>query len=923
MTNLLKHYFWIFLTAKVFFEGCWFTCSSRLIDLSMKNLLLFLVLVINQYSYAQDFVISGKITESNQQALPSASVMLLHPEDSSTLYHTVTNTEGEFRMEDIEKGTYIFRATFLGFLPYHQKISSRPKGGLIDLGAMELHPDVIELEEVTISRPNEVVVKEDTVEYNAGSFTTRPNANVEQLLKRLPGLEVERDGNITVQGERVTRIFVDGKEYYGSNLKMATRNLPADAIEKVQVIDEKSEEARFSGVADGQRQKIINVTLKEERRNSDFGKTTAGAGTSGRYTAQGNYDRLSEKNMISIYGSSNNINNYDVASGGSSSGAGGNRSGAGEGIRQGPAGVTTSLSGGLNFFNQFSEKTHINGNYMLDYSNTHIIRNLTRQNFLPEGTAMYSERNLQRNTNSMHLASVGMERKDSINTFRLNTSFNLMGGLMLETSNRESFSPAGDVVNQGIRTSSADNNNLNMNTDLFYGHRFGKSGRLFTVSGQFSLNKDEALGLSDSNISFDSDMAEDEKQRNEQQSFNRDYALKFAYTEPLGNRQFLQINYNLSNRSARTHIEVFDIISEKSLFNEEQSTRFRTGFLYQQAGISYRLNRSKYNLSVGGNLQQSVLSRRLLENNDLASQNFRNFLPYLSYNRKINRFTRIVFNYSTGVREPSVNQLQPVLSRFDPLNIYVGNPALRPEYAHQGRFNFNTSAGASGVFLSGSLTYNYRTNPIVQAVSIDERQVRTVQYVNVSHSNDFAAFLNMGVTLERLYSRIKMGPYLRQGQSFTLLNGVEGLMNQRSLGGNFSYSFIYKEFIDLNLRSNFARTSTHYEVDESRDQEFFTAAYMADATLHFLKKYNFMADFNFQRFRNAGTGFNQSIPILNLSISRFLLKDNRGEIKFSAVNMLNQNVGASQYATVNYIEQSVQNTLGNYYLISFSLNLDK
>jgi hypothetical protein len=185
------------------------------------------------------------------------------------------------------------------------------------------------------------VIRGDTVEYNAGSFGAQPNANLEQLLKRLPGLEVAPNGNVSVQGETLTRIFVDGKEVFGGNLQMATKNLPADAIDKVQVVDGRSEEARFSGVDDGRREKIINVTLKEDRRNMGFGKVTAGAGTDQRYAAQGNYNRLNGGNLLSVMGSSNNVNNLDLTGNAPGNGRGGGSRGG-----QGPAGLLTTHSGG-------------------------------------------------------------------------------------------------------------------------------------------------------------------------------------------------------------------------------------------------------------------------------------------------------------------------------------------------------------------------------------------------------------------------------------------------------------------------------------------------------------------------------------------------------------------------------------------------
>jgi hypothetical protein len=887
-----------------------------------KYFLLFVWLITGSFAYAQNNRIEGKVTDDQNAALPAASVLLLQPRDSSIFAYTVTDTSGLFELKNINSGEFILKITYLSFAPYLKAIVASSDTDKLNMGTIVLKPVTIKLKEVTVTgAKDEVVIKKDTLEYNAGSFGTQPNANVEQLLKKLPGLDVERDGNISVQGENVTKIFVDGKEFFGGNLKMATRNLPADAIDKVQVIDGKSEEARFSGIDDGRRQKVINLTLKEDRRNMGFGKATAGIGTNNRYMAQGNYNRLENDNMMTVTGMSNNINNQGLSSDGSSVGP---QAGSGGGNTPGRQnGLASTHMGGLNAFKALTPKTKINGSYLLNYSGVNIENNLTRQNFLPDGTALYYENSLQRNSNGMHNATAGLEHNDSINTFRLSTNFNFSDAFTSGNSNRQSYSVADSLVNEGERTSTAQNKNMNLNTELFYGHRFGKSGRLFTITNQFSTFEDNATGRSESFTRFINEFEEDLKQRNKQQSNDLNFSSRLAYTEPLGNKQYLQTYYQVSNRASRSNLEVFDIVNETSQVNDEQSSKYSLGYIYQQLGLTYRLNRSKYTLAVGTNVQQSELSRTIGVPGEEVKLRFRNALPNLHFNMQLNKATRLNFDYSTAVTEPAIDQLQPVISRFDPLHQYIGNPGLRPAYTHQGKLVFNTSAVQKRIFLSSSLTFNYTTNPITAAVTIDENQVRTTQYVNVRESNTLGAFVNIGFPVKKINSRFNFSPYLRQGQSVNLLNGIAGSVKQRSAGGNFGYTYRFKEFIDFNLRTLLAITNADYALNKNQSQTFVTSAYMSDATVHFLKKFNLTAEFNYNRFRNAGANFNQAVPILNFSLSRYVLKDNKGEVKLSGLNLLNRNVGISQFATLNYIEQSVQNALGNFYMLSFTYNFNR
>ena len=297
---------------------------------------------------------SGPNNDKKSGGLPSASVLLLQLNDSTIVNNTVTDTSGRFTLTNIDRAGYILKVTFVGYVPYLRNIVDSSAADTLQIGMIELQPDAIALAEVSVKAPKEaVVIKKDTLEYNAGSFTTRANASVELLLKKLPGVEVGPDGAIRVQGENVTRIFIDGKEFFGGDLAMATRNLPADAIYKIEVINRKSKGGQFSGIDDGRTEKIINLTLKEDRRNTGFGKAQAGVGTSGRYSAQGNYNLFTKSNQLAIVGRSNNINNQEISS---------------EGLgAAGQNGVVTTHMGGVNVSRQLTKQTSINGSYRLNY----------------------------------------------------------------------------------------------------------------------------------------------------------------------------------------------------------------------------------------------------------------------------------------------------------------------------------------------------------------------------------------------------------------------------------------------------------------------------------------------------------------------------------------------------------------------------
>jgi hypothetical protein len=585
--------------------------------------------------------------------------------------------------------------------------------------------------------------------------------------------------------------------------------------------------------------------------------------------------------------------------------------------------VETTHTGGVNVSRQLTKQTRINGSYRLNYRDATTLTDLTRQNFLPEGIALYYENNQNRNTNSLHNVTVGVDHQDSANSIRLNTSFAYSGANDNNQSRRQSFSVSDTLVNAGERAAITNNKNRYVTTSLFYGHRFGKTGRLLTVTNELSALQTTTLGRSISSTRFNIGVEEATQQRNEQGVDNLNFDVQLAYTEPIGKKQYLQANYTITNRASTSNLAVYDIINGTRLLNTDQSSQFRSGFLILKGGLTYQLTGNKYSLAVGSQVQQSILSRRIESEGSQVKRSFRNILPNVHFNARLNETTRINFDYGTSIREPTVNQLQPIVLRYDPLNLFVGNPTLRPEYLQRGKLNVNTIISENGVLLSGDATFNYTNNPITAAVTIDERQIRTTQYVNLAQNSNIGLLLTLGVPVRKFNSRFNLSPFLNQGRSFNLLNGIISAISQRAVGGVLGYAFTYEDYIDLNLRANITTATSKYELNEDQNQLFVNSAFMADVTAHFLNGFDFTTDFSYQRFKNAKTNFNQAIPTLSFSLSKSLLKNDRGELTLSALNVLNRDVGASQLATLNYVERVNRNRLGSFYMISFDYRIKK
>ena len=883
----------------------------------MRRLLVFLLLFSSLSAVAQQYTVQGRVTEEHSAGVPGASVLILLPRDSTVIAYSVTDTEGFFTLKAPLKGYYVLKVTSLGYGRFLRIISVLSIARAINLGTIILHSESVGLADVVVKGARSVVVKQDTLEYDAAAYSVQPNADVEQLLLRLPGVEVQGSGNISVQGEKVTRIFINGKELFGRDLEAATKNLPAEAIEKVQLIDRQSEESRFSGIDDGQRDKVINLTVKKDWLRSGFGKVSPGGGTSNSYAAKATYNRLNGDNLLTVSGSSNNVNNRTLS--GDAAGPSANMA-AGGGVGQ--PGRATTHSAGLNLYNQLTSKTSFSGNYLFRQTTGNIFSSLVRQNFLPEGTAFYYENSRQATSNTAHTADLELEHKDSVTTFRLTTSLTASNPTVSTNNNRQSLSATGLLVNAGIRNYSTRNSMLSAEVNSFFGQRLGKKGRLLTNTSEFTTVRGDIKGLSQSLTNFATGTQEalslSKTQSNQAVGFNS----QLTYREPLGKAQYLEASYTASNRTLDAALQVFDTTTGTPKFDPDQSRRFGSHFLYQQVGLAYRFSRKRLTMVLGANAQDAALTGSSGATSKNTRQHYRHLLPNFNLNAHLSKFTRLIVSYSTAIQPPTIDQLQPVVSRFDPLNQFLGNPNLLPEYRHQGQANLRTVRAASGMIFSANTSVSYTLNPITTAVAIDSRQVRTTRFVNAAPARIAAASLALTLPLKALHSQFDFGPYARQSSSAALLNGSVGTMVQRAEGGSLGASYRYRDAFFLSLRSNVSITKLTYELVANQDRRLLNANSSAEASLLLIKRFSVASQFYYTALSDD-SGFAEEIPVLNFSLSALLGKAQRGALTLAAFNVLNVQTGASQVATTTNIEQSTQNFLGRFYTCGFSYSFNQ
>ncbi len=915
----------------------------------MKKIL-FLLYFLSTAVYAQKISIQGRLLDDTGQGLPSATVMLLNPVDSSLLNFSISDANGRFLIKNAARTNYLLRVSFVGLATLNKMVEPSADEVLVDLGELKMEQQSKQLNELIVKAEKApVTIKKDTIEFNAPSFKTKENANVEDLLKKLPGVEVENDGTIRAQGEQVQQVMVDGKEFFGRDPKIATQNLPAKAVDKVQIFDKKSDQAAFTGIDDGQRQKTINLELKEEYKNGFFGNTTGGYGTEDRYIGRLSLNRFKKNQQLSFLLMGNNVNeqgfsidDYMNFSGGSqqmmgargggavrmtfNAGGGANQGGAQINLGQRLNGIMSNYAGGVNFNQDFSKKTTLQSNYFYNQLEHDVFQDLARENFFGDSSTYFNQNSRQYSTNYNHRINTVLDHKiDSANSIKLTTTFTSNQAESSAISESETITEDGELLNDGSSTTFSTQSNNNFNTNALLRHRFAKKGRTISSNLSFGYSQIESEGSVESTNTFYKPFQRTQalNQENTQLTENTLLGATLSFTEPLGNRRYLELNYNFNQNSNDVNREVYDIRESGNLFNENLSAQYASNYQYHRPGFNFRINRTKYSLTMGGAMQYTKLYGDNFTTGDRLTPSYQNVLPSLRFNYELSSTKNLTFDYETSVQEPTISQLQPVVDNSDPLNQTVGNIELQPAYRHSIRTNWVTFNTVSFVNFFAFVNAAYTQNAITYAQTIDERGVRISKPVNVDNNKSISANASLGFPINKIGSRVSLSANANQQFGVNRLNDVDSDITQNVLSSTLRYSYRYKEVFDIEMSAGISRNATDYEFNEANNQLYFNNTYRAEANFSFLKNYQLSASFEHLVYDSKSTDFIQNVDLANVSISRFILKNKAGEIKLSANNLLDNDFGINQVANINYIERTSTNNLGRYFLLSFTYAINK
>ncbi|MDW3648673.1 MAG: TonB-dependent receptor [Bacteroidia bacterium] len=919
-------------------------------------LLVFFLLSFSQLLFAQksSLELVGKIIDEENQPLKGATVVVLNAADSIMVSFALSNKDGSFKFRRIPVGEYLLQVTFIGYKKISQELNiDQIDQETRDIGTILMEEQDLSLDEVAIeAEQTPILLKKDTVEYNAGSFKVQPNAAVEDLLRKLPGVEVERDGSVKAQGENVQKILVDGKEFFGDDPTIATKNLPADAVDKVQVFDKKSEMAEFSGIDDGERNKTINLKLKDGKKQGAFGKIRGGYGTEDRYEGNFNINRFSKKLQLSALGMFNNtnqqgfsFNDYIQFMGGlgnmMSSGGGGGGGGMSLSINGGGMGIplgmnqangfTTTNAGGINFNYDFNKKTEWQSSYFYNEVITDLDRSTNRQNFINDGDFFTEEKQLQESRSKNHRFNFNLKHKiDSSQNliFRGNIGFN--DGSVMNNSERLTLNTERNPENNSLRDNTSEGNQLNLSGTLIYRKRFQKKGRTFSTSLSVSdRDNDQEAFINSINSFFDPNplfaFVDTVNQSQFQNTKTTNYNLRLNYTEPLSKGLYLGLSASHRNNQYDLIRDVFDFDLRNLdpwVRNEILSNFYDSDYRYNRFGTDLRVNKKKHTMSIGVDGQQSSLKGTPGNTGLPINQEFYALLPKMNWNWDIATAENLSFNYRTNLREPSLEQLQPIVDNSDPLSIYEGNPNLRPEYSHNASLHYMKYDQFSFTSFMVMVNATYTQFKITNARFVDSLFRQITSPVNVDNDLRVTTYLNFSTPIKPLGIKIGLNGNVTAMRSFLFLNEVENLVNRLNSSVGLRIDNRNKDVIDISVGATFGHNLTDYSVSSELNRTFLNQSYNATLILNLGKSWNVETDIDYNIYTDDEFG-QQSIPLWRASISRFILKNNRGQLKLSAFDMLQRNLGFSRNSNFNYIEEISTATLSRYFLLSFTYSLSR
>ncbi|MEN0003491.1 MAG: TonB-dependent receptor [Bacteroidota bacterium] len=919
------------------------------------------LLTTNTQLIAQSNSITGRVADlSDGKALPGAHISAIRTSDQFQR-DAVSDERGFFWIKELPDGDYRVEITFLGYRTMNRTASL---GGnrIFPLQTLALQSSSVELDQVEVTEQVLPAVQNgDTTQYNANAFKTNPDANAEDLVRKMPGV-VLQNGQVQAQGENVQEVLVDGKPFFGNDPAAALKNLPAEIIDKIEIFDQQSEQSQFSGFNDGETTKTMNIVTKKDMRNGQFGKVFGGYGTDERYQAGGNINLFNGDSRTSIILQSNNINTQNFATedllgvvGSQGRGRRGGRGGQGGGRGRGSfgggsvndflvnnqSGITQTHALGLNYTDNWGEKLEVAGSYFFNW-NENTADQLLNQELINDRNdfqQFYDETTLSSSTNRNHRFNLRLDY--DINdkaSILLRPRLSIQQNEGAEQTIGETFT-TDTPINNSFYDFNSELTGINFSNTLLYRQRFEKRGRSFSVrvTTQYNENSGDSELFSATSSRFDPTFTDTTDQINTLLTEGWTHRARVIYTEPLARRSMLQFSYDASLQQNNSDQETFDFSSDSGTYsdlNTGLSNIFDSEYRTHQAGLGYVYRGKGYFLTTRVNAQWASLdNEQQFPFADASNRSFFDVLPFAMFRYRVSKSENLRIFYRTNTDVPSINQLQSVIDNSNPLQLSTGNPNLRQSYQHRLFLRYSktntTNASVFYTLLSASTTNNYiansttiaKENTILDGDVAFQRGAQLIEPVNLDGYWNLRSFITYGLPVKAIKSNLNFnlsGNYVRQPG---LIDQELNYSNNATYGLGVVLSSNISQNVDFTISSTSSYNTVTNTLNTDQNTNYFNQVSEAQLTLIFKGGWVVRTNLTNQLFSGFSETVDQNFWLWNASVGKKLFKNQRGELNISMFDILRQNTSIQRNITETYIEDIQTEVLQQYFMLNFVYQL--
>ncbi len=922
----------------------------------LRQLFLFSFFIFHSFlAFSQSYTIQGKVEAGDGSGtLPGAAVSLLKMPDSTVYAVVATELNGSFEIKSIPSGFYTINIRFLGFKDLNQALRINKD---LDLGTLKLESDAKLLKTAEIEG-NQIrtVIKGDTTELNADAFKTNPDATLEDLVKKMPGLQVE-NGTVKAGGEQVQKVLIDGKEFFGDDVSMALRNLPAEVVDKIQFFDRMSDQAQFTGFDDGNSRRTINVVTRGGVKEAQFGKVYAGGGTNERYAAGANVNLFKNNRRFSFISQTNNINQQNFSSedllglsqGATQVGGRGRMMGMVAGTND-PSnfmvaqqnGISSTHSFGINYSDSLSKKIKLSSSYFFNNGYNRNEQNLSRDFYINDTTSqIYNEQNNSWNNNLNHRLNMRVEI-----TLDSNNSIIYTPRVSWQANSRNNFIDGNTNINNLINLSLTQTetplggNGYSTGQNILFRHKMKKEGRTISVTLNVDASERNSEGNQFSeNAFFTNDSTIRFSQLNNTYNNSSTYSANVIYTEPLSKGTQLFINYRpswMTSISLRETNLLDPVSNTYSRLDSTLSNRFKNNLSTQLGGAGLRFRGKKFFSVFSLNTQYVVLEGlQTFPEQPLIRKSFFNVVPFAMFNYKFNSSSNLRIFYRSNTNAPNVNQLQNVLNNSNPLQLSIGNADLKQEFTQRVnmRLSKTWTATSRSLFLnlSTSNTANFIANSSLLASGdtllnggiLLRSGSQLSRPVNTNGQWNINTLLTWSTPVNFIRSTVNIQGGLNYTLTPGIINGLRNETNNYGYNAGIVIASNISEAIDFNVGYNTSYFVVENSLQPALNNNYFVHSASLRANWLPWKGLVINTETAYSSFQGLGDGFNRSFVLLNAGIGYKFLKKRAGEIKLSVYDLLNQNTNISRTVTETFVEDSSTLVLNQYFMLTFTYTFRK